>query len=75
MVAQLLRGHGGRRTGRHVETVHREPEQARVIPHRPEGRRTLNAERWHSQRWCQNSRNGVQILNLVSRILRKVSEF
>lgn len=41
LVAQLLRGHGGRRTVGHVETVYREPEQARVIPHRPEGRCTL----------------------------------
>ena len=41
MVAQLLRGHGGRRTVGHVETIYREPEQTGVIPHRPEGRCTL----------------------------------
>lgn len=41
LVAQLLRGHGGRCAVGHAETVYREPEPARVIHHRPEGRCTL----------------------------------
>ena len=48
LVPQLLRGHQRRCAIGHVETVHRKPEPARVIHHRPEGRCTLTQKRWKS---------------------------
>ena len=48
LVPQLLRGHQRRCAIGHVETVHRKPEPARVIHHRPEGRCTLTQKRLRS---------------------------